>query len=316
MTSSISANHAAAGRRSVRALAIVACALAVAGCSARKFAADRLGAALAGGGATWGSDDDPELVGAALPFALKTLESLIAESPANPVLLLGACRGFVTYAAGFVEPEGEALPAAEFERVRAISARALRLHLRALGYCRRALEARLPGAAAALARAPEGALAAAGRNEVELLYWTGAAWGSALALGLDRPELMGDLPAVRALFARALELEPGYDRGAIEEAMIALDALSPAYGGSPDRALERYRRAVELSAGSRAGPHVAWARSAAVAAQDRAGFRRALEAALAVDVDASPPDRLANLLAQARARRLLERADELFFDEE
>ena len=97
--------------------------------------------------------------------------------------------------------------------------------------------------------------------------------------------------------------------------MIALDALSPAYGGSPEQALERYRRAVELSAGSRAGPHVAWARSAAVAAQDRAGFRRALEAALAVDVDASHPDRLANLLAQARARRTLERADELFFDD-
>ena len=214
MMSSISANPSEAGRRSARALAIVACALAVAGCSARKFAADRLGAALAGGGSTWGSDDDPELVGAALPFALKTLESLIAESPANPVLLLGACRGFVTYAAGFVEPAGEALPAAEFERARAISARALRLHLRALGYCRRALEARLPGAVAALARAPEGALAAARRDEVELLYWTGAAWGSALALGLDRPELMGDLPPCARSSSARSRLEPGYDRGA------------------------------------------------------------------------------------------------------
>ena len=42
-----------------------------------------------------------------------------------------------------------------------------------------------------------------------------------------------------------------------------------------------------------------------MAAQDRAGFRRALEAALAVDVDASPPDRLARI---EKVLRLLAKA--------
>jgi predicted anti-sigma-YlaC factor YlaD len=300
-----------------RALAAFAVLVALSGCSVRRFAVDRVGAVLASGGSTWTEDDDPELVAAALPFALKTFESLLAESPENPDLLLGACRGFVLYAKGFVEPAAEALPAVEFERAQAQRERALRLHLRALGYCRRGLDVELPGASGALMRDAATALARAGRDDLPLLYWTGAAWGSALSIGsLGRPDLMADLPAVRALFARALELDPEFDRGALDEAMIALEALPVELGGSLERASERYRSAVARSGGRRASPHVSWASSAAVAAQDRAGFRRALEAALAIDPDASAPDRLANRVAQARARVLLARADELFFESE
>jgi predicted anti-sigma-YlaC factor YlaD len=295
-------------------VALAAClALLVTACSVRRFAADRIGAALAAGGVSWGEDDDPQLIAEALPFALKSLEGLVAESPDNPDLLLATCRGFVTYSGGFVQPRAEALPPEQFEVAREISQRALRLDLRALGYCRRALELRLPGSPAALARTPGSALTRAVESDVALLYWTGAAWGSAISLGTDRPELVADLPAVRALFDRASALDPGFDRGAIQEAMIRLDALPEFLGGSRQRALEDRDRAVELSGGLRAGPWVAWAASAAVAAQDRAGFRSALDRALAVDPEASPPDRLANRIAQDRARALLARVDDLFY---
>lgn len=297
-------------------MALLALGVLASGCSVRKFAADRLGTALATGSSTWGEDDDPELIAEALPFALKTLEGLIAASPENPELLLGACRGFVSYAAGFVEPQADALPPAEYERATAVRERALRLHLRARGYCRRALAARFPRADAALDADPRAALAELPRAAVELLYWTGAAWGSAAALGLDRPELTADLPTVRALFDRALELDPDFDRGALQEALIPLDALPPMLGGSETRARERYARALELAAGRRAGPHVTWARSYAVGRQDRAEFDRAIAAALAIDPDASAPDRLINRLAQARARSLAAHADELFYAEE
>jgi predicted anti-sigma-YlaC factor YlaD len=308
------AGGAGAGRRrSVRATALAAAALALAGCSLRKFAIDQVAAALAAPGTVWSGDDDPDLVGEALPFALKLQESLLAGSPENGALLVATCRGFVSYAAGWVEPAAERLESIDFEAARAARGRALRLHLRGRGYCLRALERALPGAARRLAIEPERALDGAGRGDVELLYWTGAAWGSAIGLGLDRPALVADLPAVRALFARALALGPGYDRGAVDEAMIAIESLSELLGGSPERARAHYRRAVELSGGRRASPHVAWALGVPVAAQDRREFRMALERALAVDADASEPDRLANRLAQERARRLLGRLDELFF---
>jgi len=290
--------------------------LPLAGCSLRKMALRSVADTLAEPGSAWSSDDDPDLVGEALPFALKTQESLLAELPEHRGLLLGACRGFVSYASGWIEPRAEALEADDFEAARAVSDRALRLDLRARDYCLRALELAHPGVSEQLRLAPESALAGTTRGEVELLYWTGAAWGSAVSLGLDRPELVADLPAVRSLFRRALELDPGFDRGALEEAMVAIEAVPELLGGSPERAGGHFRRALELSEGTRASPYVTYARTVLVARQDRRAFRETLEKALAIDLEASPRDRLANRLAQRRARALLARADELFYEEE
>ena len=51
------------------------------GCSVKRLAINRVGDALTGSGTTFASDDDPELVKAAVPFSLKLMESLLAESP-------------------------------------------------------------------------------------------------------------------------------------------------------------------------------------------------------------------------------------------
>jgi predicted anti-sigma-YlaC factor YlaD len=51
-----------------------------------------------------------------------------------------------------------------------------------------------------------------------------------------------------------------------------------------------------------------------VARQDRAEFERLLQEALAVDPEALPQERLANIVAQRRARWLLGRADDLFIE--
>jgi predicted anti-sigma-YlaC factor YlaD len=49
-----------------------------------------------------------------------------------------------------------------------------------------------------------------------------------------------------------------------------------------------------------------------VQAQDRAGFTATLEEVLAADLEAAPRFRLANTLAQRRARLLLDHVDDLF----
>ena len=120
--------------------------------------------------------------------------------------------------------------------------------------------------------------------------------------------------AARALLRRALELDPDYDRGAVHQAMVAVESLPEAMGGSPDRAERHFRRAVELSGGNQASPFVLYAESVAVARQDRAAFVENLERALAVDPDAEPAYRLANLVSQRKARALLDRVDEFFLE--
>jgi len=111
---------------------------------------------------------------------------------------------------------------------------------------------------------------------------------------------------------RALALDEGYEHGAIHTAMISLEALPAAMGGSPQRAREHFERAVELSDGMLAAPYVTFAASVSVARQDRDEFVRLLNAALAIDPDALPSERLANLISRQRARLLLDRVDDLF----
>jgi hypothetical protein len=226
------------------------------GCSANSIIAGKLGDALASGGSSWSTEDDPELVRDALPFALKTMESLAAEAPKHSGLRLALCRGYSSYAGGFLEPEAEAVENASFERAKALRLRAERLYGRAQGYCRQALDLEFAGAGGELESAPEAALARVSKSGVEMLYWTGVAWGSAVSLSLDRPDRIAQLPTVRAIFERALALDETWDRGSLHEAMIVFDAMPAMMGGSASAAQAHYERSIALSGGLRASPYV------------------------------------------------------------
>jgi len=70
------------GPRSTTALASALLALALPACSIKKLAVNSLGNALAEGGSSYASDDDPELVREAVPFGLKTVGGLVERSAA------------------------------------------------------------------------------------------------------------------------------------------------------------------------------------------------------------------------------------------
>jgi predicted anti-sigma-YlaC factor YlaD len=268
-----------------------------------------------GGGGVFASDPDPELIRDAAPFSLKSMEALLQELPEHEGLRLAACSGFAQYAYAYPQTDAELVEASDFAAAEALRARALGLFLRGRDHCLRALELRSPGTPARLLREPQGALEDMRGEDVALLYWTGAAWGGAVALGLDRPDLVADFPAVEALLTRALALDESWGEGAIHAALISLEAVPESMGGSKERARGHFERAVELSRGRSAGPYVSYAASVARPAGDRAGFEELLRRALAVDPDAAESQRLANHIAQRRARSLLGRVDELFVSE-
>jgi predicted anti-sigma-YlaC factor YlaD len=287
--------------------------LAATGCSVRQYTVNQLGDALArSSGATFASDDDPDLIKAAAPFSLKLTESLLAESPDNVALLQTAASGFTQYAYAFVQEDGDELMATDVAAAQALHGRARRLYLRARDYGLRGLEVRHPGFGAALAADPARAAALADKADVPLLYWTAASWGAAIALAKDDPALIGDLPQVQALIDRAVALDEAWDQGALHTFLISYEMARP---GAPDaaaRSQREFERAVAESGGRLAAPYVAYAEAVPVQRQQAAEFRRVLGLALAVNPDADPPDRLANLVAQRRARWLLGRVDDLF----
>jgi len=286
---------------------------AASGCSIKKVAVNKLGDSLASGGTTFTSDDDPDLVGQALPFSLKLMESLLAESPNHRGLLLAASSGFTQYAFVYVqvpaeETEGQDLAKADYLRIRA-----RHLYLRARNYGLRDLEVTHRDFEQNLRKDAKTAVRNARLKDVPLLYWTAVSWGAAISVSKDDPEMIADQPIVEALIDRALELNPDYDFGAIHNFLITYEAVRrTASGDFAPRSRKHFDRAVELTAGQSAAPYVALATTVSVSKQDSEEFESLLKKALAVNPDARPEWRLTNLIMQRRARWLLAREDELF----
>ena len=295
-------------------LAVLAVCTAASGCSLKRMAVNSMASSIAAGGDVFSRDDDPELIRDALPFGLKTMESLLEVVPDHRGLLLAACQGYTQYAYGFVQMDADLVEPSSYEEASRLRDRALKLFVRGRDFGLRALELNHRGITRALQSHPDSAARLLGPKEVPVLYWTAAAWGSAINLGKDRPELAADIDVVKALITRGLALDEKYDRGALHEAMIVMESLPEAMGGSAVRAREHFARAVELSGGGRPGPFVTLAQGASVASQDRHEFRALLGRALAVDPDKNPSDRLATLLLQRKARALLVREDDLFIE--
>ena len=298
----------------IRLIALLSVIAPLTGCAmVQRKAVGMVASTLASSGDVFTRDDDLELVGDAIPFGLKLYESLLDSAPKNKDLLIATCSNFTQYGVAYLETEAMVLGEAQHhDEVAHLNQRALKLYLRAKGYCLRAMEVRFPGIGQKLLTDPVPALAKAEKKDVPLLYWMAASWGSAISLGVDKPEIVIDMPVVRALADRALALDESWSKGAIHEMFISLDSLPEALGGSPAKAREHFTRAVDLQHGQSPGPYVALATGVALPAQDRAEFEKLLQSALAIDPEKDPSVRLVTLVQQRRARALVDHIDTMF----
>ena len=281
-------------------------------CSLKATAVNTLADVLAESEVVYLSDEDPELVAEALPFNLKTIETLLASSPDHRGLLLSATTGFTFYAYGFVEPEADRIEDEDFELAEVIRGRAARLYWRAYRYGIRGLELNHPGLGNTLSIEPESTVAPLEPEDVPLALGTAAALGGAIGVSKDDPEATADIAVVGALLERCLDLDPNYGEGILYELLVIYE--SQRFGGSPETAREYYHRALELSRETRASTWLLWAENFSVPDQNVVEFKELLNKILAFDVDKYPEDRLLNILAQRRARWLMGRVDELFLE--
>lgn len=294
---------------------LLATMMSITGCSVRKFAINKLGDSLANSGTTFASDNDPEFVGQAIPFSLKLIEGLLAESPTHRGLLFAAASGFTQYSYAYVQQSAEQVETEDVTKSRVLAERARNLYLRARDYGLRGLETKHRGFSVSLHESPRAAARTAKAGDVPLLYWTAVAWGAAIALAKDRPDLVAQQPQVEALIDRAYELNPDYEHGVIDQFLISYEsARQGAKGHFAARCREHFDRAVALSNGQLASPYVAYAETVSVQKQNRREFEMLLKQALAVDPDSRAEWRLSNLVMQRRARWLLSREGELFLD--
>ena len=289
--------------------------ISLTGCSFRQVAVNKLGDALSKKGTAFATDDDPELIKGAIPFSLKLMESLLAESPRHRGLLLAACRGFTQYSYVFVQLEADQVEEKDLEKAMEMRHRSQRLFLRARNYGLRGLDLIEPGFERTARDNLKKAVQAFKVSDVALLYWTAVSWTAAVSVTKDNSDLIADLPVVDALLDRALELDEAFDSGAIHSFLIAYEMGRGTSSGDPEqRARSHFQRAVELSQGQLSGPFVTFAESVSLPKQDKEEFKRLLEQALKINPDDRPEWRLANLMMQRRSRWLLGRTNKFFVD--
>jgi hypothetical protein len=295
--------------------ALLAALALLSGCKsvALKFAAD----AAAGTGDNYAKDDDPELVRAAVPFGLKTMEGVLDEKPRHEGLLTALTSGFTQFSYAFVQTDADIADLdGKLEEARAGRDRSRRLYVRGREYGLRGLDVRRSPLGASLRAGGDearAALAKAQKGDVPLLYWTASAWVLSIAANKADMAAIAELPTPIAMMERALALDEGWNDGSIHEFFVAYDATrSAAEGGGPDRAKAHLDRALALSMNKKLGPRVSWAEGVLVQRQDRDEFVRVLQEVLRADPGEVPRFRLGNLIAQRRAKALLAHVDDLF----
>ncbi|KAA2284419.1 TRAP transporter TatT component family protein [Arenimonas fontis] len=289
-------------RRFFRLALIAALAALLAACAAiAGRAGDRLAAQL---GQAVVDSDDPATVRDGLPAYLLLIDGLIADgkpdSPRKASLLLAAAELNGAYAGNFTGDD---------------AVRARRMAAKALDYARRSICVTDEAICRALdgdIPAFEAAVAKASAEDVKALYGLAAAWAGVLQANSGDWGLIAELPKVQALLERVVEIEPGHGGGMAQAYLGVLHSLRPeSFGGQPGRGRQHFEQAIALSGGRNLMARTLMAEYYARLVFDQDLHDRLLGEVLAAD-PVAPGYTLMNVLAQERARKLLESGKDYF----
>lgn len=271
-------------------LALGGCATVVSNAS-RKFA-DNLTAGML-------DQDDIATAREGIPAWLILTDGLIQGDPKNSGMLIAGARLYGSYAGGFVDD----------------AERAARLSARSFDYARRAACIDRPALCAQLDQPFEGfqaELAKTGKGDVPTLYALASAWAGRIQTNSSDWNAIADLPKVQALVERVVALEPDYQNGEPYMILGVLATLRPAsLGGKPEEGKALFEKALALSGGRNQMVRVMFAERYARLMFDQELHDKLLGEAIAADPHA-PGLTLVNVLAQQRARQLLESGKDYF----
>jgi hypothetical protein len=240
-----------------------------------------------------------------IPAYLLFLDGLIEHSPKNKSLLLTGASAHSAYTSAFV---GEKYP----ERNKILSAKAKDYAFRALSLQNRKF--------ARLKNEPYSGfvttLPSFRKRDVPYLYYAATTWAGWIQANSESSDALADLPKVKSLIERIIELDERFNYGAPHTFMgIMLAIFPPSLGGKPDEAREHFERAIELGQGKFLPAYVMYAHYYAKLVYEKELFYDLLSRVLDSPVDTVPELTLINSLAQQQARDLIDAANkEEYFD--
>jgi hypothetical protein len=245
------------------------------------------------------NQDDPQTVADGAPAYLILVDGLIQDYPDDVPVLLAGARLYGVYGSIFVDDR---------KRMLHMTDKAFRYSVRAL--CKQ------KPATCGIHKLPypefELRLKQVGAGNIDVLYTYATSWAGWIQPRSKDWNAVADLAKVKAVINQVLALDETYDQGGAHFYLGVLDSLlPPAMGGKPETARKHFERAIELSGGKNLMVKVYFAERYARMKFDRALHDRLLNEVVNADAEAKGYT-LSNTLAQQKAHKLLNTADEYF----
>ena len=260
--------------------------------SATKDLADNLSKAIQ-------NQNDPDTVRQGAPAYLIMIDSFIQGAPDDVDLLIAGSNLYGSYASAFItEPE-----------------RAQRLTEKSRQYALHAFCIKLPELCdISEMHFPEfeKALQKIEKNNLPVLNTWGIAWAGWIQSRTEDWVAIADIPKIKAIMLRVVELDPAWDRGNAQLYLGVLNAFLPAaMGGKPELAKEYFEQAISYSEGKNLMAKTLYAQYYARIVFDKQLHDKLLNEVLLAPAS-SPGMTLVNTLAREQAQQLLNESDDFF----
>lgn len=243
---------------------------------------------------------DVDMLHDAMPAFLVQMDGFLISAP-NDKRLLQTAEAYFGYANCYVEDTDKQ--------------RASMLYLKARGYAIRALLGNADHKKffdKDLVEFKE-LLQGYGAGDVPALFWTANSWIAWVALNLDKPAAIMDVPKAQAMLERVVELDETFYYGSAHTALGALYASQPRImGDTSAKAKQHFDKAFEISGRKLLFVHLYYAKFYAYQIQDRDLFIKTLEEVLDAPSDIFPDRAFANEVAKRKAKILLDNVDMYF----
>ncbi|MBI4656138.1 MAG: hypothetical protein HY746_05225 [Elusimicrobia bacterium] len=239
------------------------------------------------------SETDLEFARESMPANLKLIEMLIQNEPSNTELLVTAAHGFCGYSFMFIEDED--------------ASRASKLYEKGAEYALAALKKQ-----GIIGKNGDVLYKEISKNSAPAAFWHSFCRLGLINLNRDEPEALAELPRIIPAAEKILAVRPEYYYNGADVIMGVYYAIRPKlFGGNPGTSKKHFEASLAGNGRDFLMNKYLYAKTCAVSGQDAELFEKLL-----MEIIASPPlnpqEALANEAAKAKAKKLLEKKDELF----
>ena len=242
-------------------------------------------------------------------------QNKIKNSRDNPSLLENGVEELTTYAFGFLMEESDRAMLDNYSKAKELESQAHQYFSEAVEYGESALDILYEDYIEWVSDNSGDIILTPNSEDLELFYWTAAAYGGAISSSGGNPSWIIKLPRVGKLLNSIVAIDSSWNHGAALVALISFTMNNPLISSDEANKISKnlFNAAVDASHGLDMGPYLTYAESVSKVRQDKEEFIELINEALKIDILSAKDFQLTNTISRNRAEWLLENIDEFFY---